>query len=194
MTNLRDHKNLTTRRRFLGAFLAAIAASAVGCAGLGGYHIGPDGLYNMEIKTVHVPMVEASTYRHAFAERLTEAIVKKITEQTPYRIATASNADSILTVKLTGETQSVSALNRYDDTRQKNVELTATAVWTDVRGFASVNQSPNQSLLSSPARRFSQSFSFGNGARRRQLWRRSTNADRIVGLMSVVVIRLESQK
>ena len=146
MTNLRDHKNLTTRR----ASLSVLGGNCRVCGRLRwswrNYHIGPDGLYNMEIKTVHVPMVEASTYRHAFAERLTEAIVKKITEQAPYRIATASNADSILTVKLTGETQSVSALNRYDDTRQKNVELTATAVWTDVRGFASVNQSPNQSL------------------------------------------------
>lgn len=187
MTNLRDHKNLTTRRRFLGAFLAAIAASAVGCAGLGGYHIGPDGLYNMEIKTVHVPMVEASTYRHAFAERLTEAIVKKITEQTPYRIATASNADSILTVKLTGETQSVSALNRYDDTRQKNVELTATAVWTDVRGFASVNQSPNQSLSKqSGATILSQSFlvpEMGHSTATAQQEAIEKLADRIVGLM-----------
>lgn len=167
--------------------MAAIAASAVGCAGLGGYHIGPDGLYNMEIKTVHVPMVEASTYRHAFAERLTEAIVKKITEQTPYRIATASNADSILTVKLTGETQSVSALNRYDDTRQKNVELTATAVWTDVRGFASVNQSPNQSLSKqSGATILSQSFlvpEMGHSTATAQQEAIEKLADRIVGLM-----------
>ncbi|MBP5621943.1 MAG: hypothetical protein J6X44_08010, partial [Thermoguttaceae bacterium] len=167
-------------------FLAFIAFVAGGCC-LEGYHIGPQGLYNMEIRSVYVPMIEANTYRQDFGERLTEAIVKKISEQTPYRIANAKDADSVLTVKLTGETQSVSALNRYDDTRQKNVELTATAVWTDVRGVASANQSPNDALSrQSGATILSQAFlvpEMGQSTATAQQEAIDKLADRIVGLM-----------
>ena len=113
-----------------------VCAACVGCAGnccCSGYRIGPQGLYNSEIKTVFVPMVEADTYRLGFAERLTEAICKKVTEQTPYALASPDVADSILAVRLISENQTVSAFNRYDDTRQKNVNLTAVAMWRDLR-------------------------------------------------------------
>lgn len=127
--------NVTSRRRYAlwTILLSAILPLVTGCC-CAGYHIGPDGLYNRGIKTVYVPMVEADTYRAAFAERLTEAICKKITEQTPYQLASPDRADSILSVKLTSENQTVSAYNRYDDTRQKNVNLVAVAVWRELQG------------------------------------------------------------
>lgn len=187
MLNFRSRANTTTRRRVLASLFLAIVASVAGGCCLEGYHIGPQGLYNMEIRSVYVPMIEANTYRQDFGERLTEAIVKKISEQTPYRIANAKDADSVLTVKLTGETQTVSALNRYDDTRQKNVELTATAVWTDVRGVASPNQSPNDALSKqSGATILSQSFlvpEMGQSTATAQQEAIDKLADRIVGLM-----------
>ena len=121
------------RAAFAAFAVCALCASLCLVAGCccAGYQIGPAGLYNTEIRTVFVPMVEADTYRNSFAERLTEAICKKITEQTPYALASADEADSVLSVKLTSEYQSVTAFNRYNDTRQKNVNLTAIAVWTD---------------------------------------------------------------
>ncbi len=119
------------------AHLAALAFVFCLCAAWGcrccGYQIGSAGLYNENIKTVYVPMVQADTYREAFGERLTEAICKKITEQTPYALASPDKADSELSVRLTSETQSVSASNRYDDARQKNVNLVAVAVWRERR-------------------------------------------------------------
>lgn len=123
-------------RRFAARLLACVCAvlalvAAAGCC-CKGYHIGPDGLYNSNIKTVYVQMVEADTYRDAFGERLTEAVCKKITEQTPYRIGTVESADSLLSIRLTSETQSITAYNRYDDTREKNVKLTASAVWKEL--------------------------------------------------------------
>lgn len=186
-----------TRRRFLRprALLCAAAlalASAVFCAGCactGGYQIGPYGLYDSGIKTVYVPMVEANTYRYDFSERLTEAIIKKICEQTPYRIGTYEKTDSILTVRLTGEAQQVAALNRYDDTREKRVCLTAEAVWTDVRGV----QSTNTSILAGNARNpndgvrlISQSFlvpEMGQSTETAQQEAIDTLAEQIVGLM-----------
>ena len=61
-----------------GLFLALLVVFVSGCC-LGGYQLGPEGIYDLGVKTVYVPMVEADTYREGFAERLTEAIVKKIT-------------------------------------------------------------------------------------------------------------------
>ncbi|MBQ2040058.1 MAG: hypothetical protein II486_11465, partial [Thermoguttaceae bacterium] len=165
------------------------AVFCAGCACTGGYQIGLYGLYDSGIKTVYVPMVEANTYRYDFSERLTEAIIKKICEQTPYRIGTYKKTDSILTVRLTGEAQQVAALNRYDDTREKRVCLTAEAVWTDVRGV----QSTNTSILAGNARNpndgvklISQSFlvpEMGQSTETAQQEAIDTLAEQIVGLM-----------
>ncbi|MGN0910233.1 MAG: hypothetical protein ACI4NV_02295 [Thermoguttaceae bacterium] len=112
------------------AILAAFLAIALqGCAALSGYNVGPRGLYNGNVRTVYVQMVDADTYRQGFGERITEAVCKKITEQTPYRIATVGEADSLLAIKLHSETQSVNARDRFNGTREKNIRLTATAVW-----------------------------------------------------------------
>ncbi|MBQ9872854.1 MAG: hypothetical protein IJM30_00110 [Thermoguttaceae bacterium] len=169
-----------------GLFLALLVVFVSGCC-LGGYQLGPEGIYDLGVKTVYVPMVEADTYREGFAERLTEAIVKKITEQTPYRIASSNKADSILTVRLVGETQRVSALNRYDDARQKNVELTATAVWRDLRSTARVDQSPSPSLApNSGVTILSQSFlvpEMGQSTATAQQEAIDKLAQEIVGLM-----------
>ena len=189
-------RNFTRRRMLRPRALLCAAALALlsavfcaGCACTGGYQIGPYGLYDSGIKTVYVPMVEANTYRYDFSERLTEAIIKKICEQTPYRIGTYEKTDSILTVRLTGEAQQVAALNRYDDTREKRVCLTAEAVWTDVRGV----QPTNTSILAGNARNpndgvrlISQSFlvpEMGQSTETAQQEAIDTLAEQIVGLM-----------
>ena len=142
----RPLENQTVRARVRGFFLVATlvicACSALmGCCCDGGtYHIGPEGLYSKGIRTVFVPIVEADTYRAGFAERLTEAICKKFTEQTPYQLASAGSADSILSVKLVAENQTVTAYNRYDDTRQKNVSLVAVAVWRELNPNLTANE------------------------------------------------------
>lgn len=115
------------------AFASTFSLTLCGCAG---YNVGPRGLYDENIKTIFVPMVEADTYRAAFGERLTEAICKKITEQTPYTLAGPDEADATLSARLVSETQSVSAFNRYDDTRQKSADLAVVAVLRSRRGGA----------------------------------------------------------
>ena len=117
-------------------------------AGCAGYRFGTDGLYNKEIKTVFVPMVEADTYRHGLGERLTESICKKITQRTPYDLGTASKADSVLTVRLIAENQTVSGLDRYNDTRQKTLIWSVSAVWKDRRdmSIAELDPTPLTSL------------------------------------------------
>jgi len=146
---MQSNAKIETNLRFArGVAYAATSAfvlclcTAWGCSCCG-YQIGSAGLYNTDIKTVYVPMVQADTYREAFGERLTEAICKKITEQTPYRLASSpGKADSELSVRLTSETQSVSASNKYDDTRQKNVNLVAVAVWKRRNGNVLAQTNP----------------------------------------------------
>ncbi len=187
MTQVRDNRCLPDRTRawLASAALCLCLSLVVGCGCLAGYTVGPSGLYDSGIKTVYVPMIEANTYRKDFGERLTEAIVKKITEQTPYSIGSPSSTDSVLTVTLTGETQKVTARNRYNDTRQKIVELTATAVWTDVRGVVAKNPS---SILSpnSGVSITSQSYlvpEMGQSSATSQQEAIDKLADEIVGLM-----------
>ncbi|MBR4975610.1 MAG: hypothetical protein IKY61_01055, partial [Thermoguttaceae bacterium] len=129
-------------RRQVFALAAAVASTVCRTlCGCFGYNVGPRGLYDENIKTIFVPMVEADTYRAAFGERLTEAICKKITEQTPYSLAGPSDADATLSVRLVSETQSVSAFNRYDDTRQKSADLAVVAILRARRGGAVLAES-----------------------------------------------------
>ncbi len=129
------------RRRTFAAVAAASLAVFLTSFGCAGYRVGPDGLYDQNIKTIFVPTVEADTYRPGFGERLTEAVCKKITEQTPYSLAGPSDADATLSIRLVSETQSVTAYNRYDDTRQKNVNLAVVAILKAHRGGAILAES-----------------------------------------------------
>lgn len=135
---LADFSRRSPRRRAFALVAAVSVASTffLTLCGCSGYNIGPRGLYDENVKTIFVPMVEADTYRAAFGERLTEAICKKITEQTPYTLAGPGEADAELSVRLVSETQSVSAFNRYDDTRQKSADLAVVAVLRARRGGA----------------------------------------------------------
>lgn len=147
---LADFLRRPSRRRTFA--LVAVSVATTCCltfCGCSGYNIGPRGLYDENIKTIFVPMVEADTYRAAFGERLTEAICKKITEQTPYSLAGPGEADATLSVRLVSETQSVSAFNRYDDTRQKSADLAVVAVLRARRGGAVLAESAPLLLTSS---------------------------------------------
>lgn len=139
-----DFTRRSPRRRAFAFVVAVVWAASTAASltlcGCAGYNVGPRGLYDENIKTIFVPTVEADTYRAAFGERLTEAICKKITEQTPYALAGPSEADATLSVRLVSETQSVSAFNRYDDTRQKSANLTVVAVLRARRGGAVLSE------------------------------------------------------
>lgn len=126
---------------------AVVILSLAGCC-CGGYHIGTQGLYNRDIQTVFVPMVEADTYRHGIGERLTEAICKKVTQQTPYTLAGPEDADSRLIVRLLAENQAVSGLDRYGETRQKTLSWSVSAIWIDRdrARVAELQQTPLTSL------------------------------------------------
>ncbi len=103
-------------------------------AGCAGYRVGTYSLYNDGIKTVYVPMFESDSFRRNLAERLTEAVCKRIEERTPYKVIGRPSADSVLSGRLVSESQAVMTKNKYNDVRQKQVSQSVEVVWVDRRG------------------------------------------------------------
>jgi hypothetical protein len=118
-------------RRAAVRLLALVALSAAGC----GYHaIGYEGLSRQDVETVAVPVVANATFDRGMSEPLTAAVVREVEARTPYRIADASFADTLLEVTITGS--SVGTLSRDDRTgfpEQQTLALTVDFVWTDLR-------------------------------------------------------------
>ena len=67
--------------------------SLVGTAGCG---YTTDRPFRTDIQTVHVEMLQSQEFRRELEFRLTEAIVKRIEMDTPYRIAPRQTADALL--------------------------------------------------------------------------------------------------
>lgn len=108
-----------------------------GCAA---YHIGNQGLFPSDVRTVGVSIVGNETWRRGYGERLTEAIVREIENRTPYKVVEASRADTVLEVTITGENKTVTFQNDWADPREISLGMTLRASWTD-RRTAEVRQS-----------------------------------------------------
>jgi lipopolysaccharide assembly LptE-like protein len=124
-----------TRRRLLVSgcgFLLAFVSLLVGCATP--YQIGNRSLYPQDVRTVYVPIFDSDSFRRNLGERLTEAVMKEIENKTPYKVVGTSNADSILSGRIVGETKRVVAENRYDDPRKLDVNLRIEVSWIDRGG------------------------------------------------------------
>ena len=104
-----------------------------GCMGLGGYQIGSRSLFGPDVQTVYVPMVESDPTRRHLAERLTEAISKRIEKRSPYKVVDRPNADSVLECRIVEKSQRVSIVDGSNDPRQKNGELSLEVRWRDRR-------------------------------------------------------------
>jgi len=121
------------------AVLAGIAVLAVGLAGCSadpskGYSFGS--LYPTNIKTVAVPMWEIGqdVYRRELQTRLSEALVKRIEMDTPYKVTTAGRADTELRGKIDIVSQRVLSYSPATGLpREKEVTLQLSFTWKDLR-------------------------------------------------------------
>ena len=107
--------------------LIAAAICLLTFAGCASYQVGSESLYAPDIATVYVPMIESDSYRRDLGERLTEAVIKEIELKTPYKVVGTPDADSILSVKLLGDSRTLLAENSFDDPR-----LSESAVFSEV--------------------------------------------------------------
>ena len=104
-----------------------------GCAA---YQVGSDSLYAPDIATVYVPMIESDSYRRDLGERLTEAVIKEIELKTPYKVVGTPDADSILSVKLLGDTRTLLAEDSFDDPRLSESTVYSEVSWLNRRRSA----------------------------------------------------------
>jgi hypothetical protein len=107
---------------------AALLLSLAGCAA---YRFGTSSLYPPDIQTVYVPMFESDSFRRYLGERLTEAVIKEIELQTPYKVVGSPQADSVLTGRIINDTKRVIVENFYDEPRNLEYNIGVQVSWVD---------------------------------------------------------------
>lgn len=116
--------------------LCVSAMILTGCANdpAAGYSF--SGGYPDDVSTVAVPIwnVGKNVYRREIEFRLTEAIVKQIELNTPYRVAEKTEADTLLTGTVDNISQRVLSMNPDTGTpREMEMTLTVSFTWSDLR-------------------------------------------------------------
>lgn len=102
-------------------------------AGCASYQVGSESLYAPDVATVYVPMIESDSFRRDLGERLTEAVIKEIELKTPYKVVGTPDADSILSVKLLGDSRTLLAENSFDDPRLSESAVYSQVSWLNRR-------------------------------------------------------------
>ncbi len=103
-------------------------------AGCAAYRYGSETLYRPDVRTVYVPVFESESFRRFLGERLTEAVIKQVEQRTPYRIASAADADSILRGRIIQDTKYGITENQDDQLRDIELELLVEITWLDRNG------------------------------------------------------------
>jgi hypothetical protein len=117
-------------------FVAAALAAVCGCSQDPTKGYTTQSQYVEDVKTVAVPMWlrGKNVYRQGLEMRLTEAIVKRLEMDTPYKVTDKSRADTELRGTIDLIPQRVLSYN--PDTgrsREMEVTLTVSFTWTDLR-------------------------------------------------------------
>jgi hypothetical protein len=103
-------------------------------AGCAGYLVGPESLYPQHIHTVYVPIFQSDSLRRHLGERLTEAVMKQIELQTPFKVVGTPDADSTLFGRIITEAKQVQVENYWDEPRQIVYRFQVQVRWVDYRG------------------------------------------------------------
>ena len=118
---------------FRAGGIQALLLSLLVLSGCAGYQIGNESLYRNTIQTIYVPMVKSNSYRRYMGERLTEAVVKQIENNTPYKVVQDSHADAVLNIELVDYTQSIAITDKWGGPRQEGVKMTVKVELVDRR-------------------------------------------------------------
>ena len=118
------------------AILVPLALLACGCAGDGHSGYTTSDQYRPGIKTVAVDVWQRgkSVYRRDIEIRVTEAVVKRIEQDTPYKVTTKSRADTLLTGSIDNVEQRTMSFNPETGLpRETELAFTFSFVWKDLR-------------------------------------------------------------
>ncbi len=114
--------------------ILSLSLLALVVAGCSKYQIGTDALFRSDVHSVHIPMFKSDSLRRNLAERLTEAVVKEIGQQTPYAITSLDNAETVLDGTITFDTKYVLGENRFDEPRALQIGLHVDVTWNNRLG------------------------------------------------------------
>jgi hypothetical protein len=103
-----------------------------GCIGLR-YQVGAKSLFGQDIRTVYVPVFKSDNSRRDLAERLTEAVCKRIEARSTYKVVNRPTADSTLEGEILDRTKSANVINNYSDPREIIGVLNVQVKWQDRR-------------------------------------------------------------
>ncbi len=92
-------------------------------SGCGYQAVGYGGLHRADVRTVAIPAVGNATDDPALAEAIGPALVDQLEAATPYRVASAGRADTLLEVRVTAGGRRVSL-------RDRDVATPEQAIWT----------------------------------------------------------------
>ena len=112
--------------------LAIVFASLNGCAG---YQIGTRSLYRTDVRTIHVPIIRSDSFRPELGVMLTESVQKELERRTPFKLANAETADSVMACTLTSDPKRVDSETNLDEPRLLQSVMTVEVKWTDRRGM-----------------------------------------------------------
>lgn len=126
MTNCRV-KNIG----FMSRVLMPVALMLICLSGCKTYQLGHQTLHRPDIRTVHVAMVDNLTFRRYLGQRLTESVVKEIELNTPFQLASAADADSVLTGVVKRQQKRSVSESRFDDPRDVQITLQVEFTWVD---------------------------------------------------------------
>jgi Lipopolysaccharide-assembly len=120
---------MKTPARFAAIFFSvACLIGSTGC----GYSSG--NLYRSDINTVCVEVFESKEFRRGLEFQLTEAVKKRIATDTPYRVASAEKADTILRGEVLEQRQGSFAPDfATRQPRDRQLNLVVRLTWKDLR-------------------------------------------------------------
>ena len=118
--------------RRLSLCLLLALAGTTGCTN---YRMGARSIYAPDIQTVYVPMIRSNSYRRYLGEWLTEAVVKRIEQVTPYKVVGQPDlADSVLKVQIITDTKQTLMESFTDEPREQQFSLQIAADWINRNG------------------------------------------------------------
>jgi hypothetical protein len=126
-------RNRTKRSLGLALGSLVVASLAVWLTGCAGYS--SESLYPGDIRSVYVEMFDNRSFRRDVEYTLSDALVKHITAQTPYKIVSDMNrADSVIGGQLVTVNESILTLEReIGRPLEKEVVLRAVVNWKNLQ-------------------------------------------------------------
>jgi hypothetical protein len=128
-------------------FLTLALGGVLGCATdqtLFGYHLGAS--VRPGIKTVRVPIFRNMTYYRDLEFELTQAVIKRIQDTTPYKVVTEGPADAQLTGTIRIGLTHTTVQNELNEPRARDVVLAVEVNFVDAQTgqdyFLPVTQQP----------------------------------------------------